>query len=52
LWEFLCVVCASTQQENFVDFAEAKLDVLVPIRMHLNSIVAPMAGEWERSKYA
>jgi hypothetical protein len=52
LWEILCVVCASTQQENFVDFAGAKLDVLMPRRMHLTSIVAYMAEEWEWSKYA
>jgi hypothetical protein len=52
LWELLCVVCASTQQKNFVDFSGAKQDVLMPRRTHLTSIVAPMAGEWERSKYA
>jgi hypothetical protein len=48
----MCVVCASTQQENFVNFAGAKLDVLMLRRMHLTSIVAPIAGEWEQSKYA
>jgi hypothetical protein len=49
----LCVFfVTATQQENFVNFAQAKRDVLMLRRTHLTSIVAPMAGEWEQSKYA
>ncbi len=52
MWELVCVVCACTQQENFVNFAEKAKIIYKLGRIYLTSIVVPMAGgEWEQSKY-
>ncbi len=52
MWEWRCVVCASTQQEKSAGFAVAKSGISTKGRMHLTSNVVPMAGKWEQSKYA
>ena len=50
-WVLSCVVCASTQREKFVDFADETKIVFELGRTYLTSIFAPMAEEWERSNY-
>jgi hypothetical protein len=44
-------LCASTQQEKVVDFAEETKKFYELGRTYLTSVFAPMAEEWERSNY-